>query len=497
MLSDRAPGRRRMTRPLRWPWGTRRGIKPAPGRLVNVPRGRGTAGRADAGAVGWCRIDLIEAAAAPVREESFAGIPCRALEFPACGGGEARGQRCLTGLPFPRTCLPEDLPDVRPSANGSPRHRITSHSPLSGIAHIPSIQPHLYGPAATSMHTAEMRILEISSALGSTLMIANHLREQFRKSGNECAVIAPVHGHADLAVSLKLWRLRRQFHVNHVHLGHAAVNAGRVMRLTRIPTVATLHGFNKFKHYRPIEHFTAVSWAVKDHFVRQGASADRIVVVPNGFSGRIADYQGPSIRNELGIEDETLLIGSVGQLTVVKNHTLLLQAFAEALRTRSRMALAIAGEGPLEAQLRQQAAALGVADKTFFLGFRQNVAAVYKGIDVLVQTSHSEGFGMPLLEAMACARPVVTTTCGGPQDFVRNGDNGLVLEHGSAQELAELILRFADSVDLRRGMGLRAVASVQEMTCAKIGARYLAYFEHIRTGLASSPANAYHRSTHR
>lgn len=344
------------------------------------------------------------------------------------------------------------------------------------------------------MHTAQMRILEISSALGSTLMIANHLREQFHKSGIECAVIAPVHGHADLAVSLKLWRLRRQFHINHVHLGHAAINAARVMRLTRIPTVATLHGFNKFKHYRPIEHFTAVSRAVKDHFVRQGASADRIVVIPNGFSGQISDYRGPSIRDELDIEDETFVIGAVGQLTLVKNHTVLLQALAEALRTRSQMALVIAGEGPLEAQLRQQAAALGVADKTYFLGFRHDVAAVYKGIDVLVQTSRLEGFGMPLLEAMACARPVVTTTCGGPQDFVRNGDNGMVLEHGSAQELAEIILRFADSIDLRRDMGMRAAASVQEMTWEKIGAHYLAYFEHIRTKLASNPANLFHRS---
>ena len=81
-------------------------------------------------------------------------------------------------------------------------------------------------------------------------------------------------------------------------------------------------------------------------------------------------------------------------------------------------------------------AALGVAERVRFLGFRPDVAALLPQLDVFVLPSTSEGFPLVVLEAMAAGRPVVATRCGGVEEMIAAGEDGITVPIGDAGQLA-------------------------------------------------------------
>jgi glycosyltransferase involved in cell wall biosynthesis len=109
-----------------------------------------------------------------------------------------------------------------------------------------------------------------------------------------------------------------------------------------------------------------------------------------------------------------------------KNAGLALQALAAARRRGAKVTLRVAGE--VSDDLRRQAGSLGIADAVDFLGTLANkdLAGFYRGLDMLLIPSRQEGLNIAGLEAGACGVPVVTTRCGGPEDYVTDGVTGFV-----------------------------------------------------------------------
>ena len=150
----------------------------------------------------------------------------------------------------------------------------------------------------------------------------------------------------------------------------------------------------------------AVSQAVADHV--GSAFGFRARVIPNGLS--LARLHPPSrlkARLRLGLDPQAEVIGAVGRLHPQKGLEDLLQAFAELRRPGALLLLA--GEGGLEEPLRRLAERLGVASRVRFLGFQKDVSLLLPALDVLAMPSRWEGFGLGLVEAMACGVPVVAT----------------------------------------------------------------------------------------
>jgi glycosyltransferase involved in cell wall biosynthesis len=133
---------------------------------------------------------------------------------------------------------------------------------------------------------------------------------------------------------------------------------------------------------------------------------------------------------------------AIGGLIPVKNHSLLLQAFARTFGQDPSVQLRIGGSGPLDGRLREEACRLGVAARVVFLGHldRARVAEELAACDAVVSTSQLETFGVVLIEAMAFGKPVVATRCGGPQDFVGEGQGILAdLDIGSVASALQVI----------------------------------------------------------
>jgi glycosyltransferase involved in cell wall biosynthesis len=148
---------------------------------------------------------------------------------------------------------------------------------------------------------------------------------------------------------------------------------------------------------------------------------------------------------------------AVGHLSEVKGYPVFLEAAARlAPRLGDVAFVALGGETTTpgyRAVLEARAAALGVAARVHFLGWRSDVARVMGAADVVVLPSLAEGLPLAVLEAMACGRPVVASAVGGVPEAVVDGRTGLLVPPGDAGALAEAIQRVLEDPAAGRRMG--------------------------------------------
>lgn len=146
-------------------------------------------------------------------------------------------------------------------------------------------------------------------------------------------------------------------------------------------------------------------------------------------------------------------IGSVGRLEPVKGLASLLEAAAVLRRDHPELQIELAGIGTCEPPLRSLAARLGIADSVAFLGWREDVSALYRRWQVFAQPSIHEGFGLAALEAMAAGRPVVASATGGLPELVEDGRTGFLVPAGAADPLADRLGKLLEDEELRVRMG--------------------------------------------
>ena len=117
-----------------------------------------------------------------------------------------------------------------------------------------------------------------------------------------------------------------------------------------------------------------------------------------------------TIRAELGIEPETLVIGHVGRLEAQKNHQFLIEIAVKVAQQQPNMCLLLVGEGSLRFQLEEQVRELGLGDRTIFTGARSDIPRLMLGaMDVFVMPSLYEGLGLALVEAQAARLPCIVS----------------------------------------------------------------------------------------
>lgn len=146
-------------------------------------------------------------------------------------------------------------------------------------------------------------------------------------------------------------------------------------------------------------------------------------------------------RRELGFREEDFLILTVAEMTKNKNHSTILKALALLKDTPefSRFQYLICGMGAEEANLRQEAKALGIDTHVHFLGYRKDVPEVCRCSDLFAFMSYREGLPVALMEAMSCGLPTVCSPARGNTDLITDGVEGRIVEQ-SPRKLAEAIL---------------------------------------------------------
>jgi glycosyltransferase involved in cell wall biosynthesis len=157
----------------------------------------------------------------------------------------------------------------------------------------------------------------------------------------------------------------------------------------------------------------AVSHQVETELVRElGIPPKQVVVIPNAVNIPAIE-QSATDPGLPATVSERLTVITAGRLTAAKGQWHLIRAFAEA-RKQLPIRLLILGVGELEEYLRKLTAGLGVENDVHFLGWQPNPYKFMTRADVFALPSLSEGFGLVLLEAMACGLPAVAVNCPGP-----------------------------------------------------------------------------------
>jgi glycosyltransferase involved in cell wall biosynthesis len=158
--------------------------------------------------------------------------------------------------------------------------------------------------------------------------------------------------------------------------------------------------------------------------------------------------EGAAFRRELGWKPGEALVGNVAHLADHKGQRYLVEAIPRVLLECPRTRFVIVGEGELEEELKSLAASLGLGDRLTFTGFRTDVPAILDALDLFVMSSHLEGLGTIVLDAMAAGKPVVATRAGGIPEIIEDGRSGLLVPARDPAALAAAVVDVLRHPDL-------------------------------------------------
>ena len=318
----------------------------------------------------------------------------------------------------------------------------------------------------------------------------------------------PVHrlsvGGLGFAVAGACWLAarRRQFGVLHAHQALspalAAVLAKRLRPKSRVVVKIACSGdWSDFRlaQARPFYRSRLALLRSVDRFVvlnRESAAELEAVglggvptrLIPNGVDTRRFTPATPAerkgIRASLGLHADEPIALFVGRLERRKGLDVLLTAWADLARRPGPPRLLVAGPGEAEGWMTQ-ARALGLEGWVSFLGGREDVADLYRAVDLFVFPSRAEGCPNAVLEAMASGLPVVATNVAGNRETVGEDSRaGWLVPAEDPMALAEVVRTIVASPDLRQKVGVTAREVAEErFAIRRVGGQYLSLYEEL------------------
>ena len=241
--------------------------------------------------------------------------------------------------------------------------------------------------------------------------------------------------------------------------GICARLACRKFRKNGLKVFYTAHGFHFYKGaplknwllYYPAEkvcaHFTDVLITINQEdykLAKRKMKAKRIEYVP-GVGIDVDKFRNATVdraekRRELGIPEDAFLLISVGELNENKNHQVVIRALAQL--NNPQVHYMIAGNGELDKYLTGLAARLGVANQVHLLGYRRDVAELYKAADIDVFPSKREGLGLSAIEGMAAGLPLICSDNRGTREYMGRDSLGMVSDCLDSDKFADAIKSF-------------------------------------------------------
>jgi glycosyltransferase involved in cell wall biosynthesis len=237
---------------------------------------------------------------------------------------------------------------------------------------------------------------------------------------------------------------------------------GRRPRIVRTRHLA-LPITSKFSYSVLPDHVVTVSKFVEKSLVDAGVPREKITTVVTGidFSRYERSAVAGDLREELGLDDSALLVGTVAILRGKKGHSDILDAVPAVLQRFPNVHFVFAGDGPQQENLSRRIAAEGLGEKVHLLGLRRDVTNVLASLDVFVLPTHQEALGTAFIEAGAMGLPVVASDVDGVPEVVQDGQSGLLVPVKNGPAIAEAICRLLADPIFRQGMGANGAQFVR------------------------------------
>ena len=266
---------------------------------------------------------------------------------------------------------------------------------------------------------------------------------------------------------LKIISLIREIQPDLIHAHYVAKWGFHLLFLPRIPSIVsawgsdilTLPKINRFFSFfirltlQHVDRVYVVSKDLQRHIIQNfNISSNKIFYIPFGIDTNLFS---PSSQEK---ESQEIIVFSNRQFQQCYDIPTLIMGFSIAYKTNSRLRLILKADGPEKSRLQGLVASLGLEDVITFkkLTSYEDVPNDYRGADIFVTTSLSDGTPVSLLEAMASGLPCIATAVGDIPEWIHNGENGVIIPTGDRETLADQILLLAENPSLRREYGMKA-----------------------------------------
>ena len=291
-------------------------------------------------------------------------------------------------------------------------------------------------------------------------------------------LILPAGGSFNWRLVLNLVKLIRVEKVGLIqsHLLGSNVYCAIAALLTGTPAVGTFHGMVDVSSVERhlwlkrtamrfgLRQYVAVSKALLSELDKRGVlESGKATVIYNGIDvSRYGRSAGSSLRQRLGLDSKTALVGALGNLHPAKGYEYLVDAAARVTSTGVDAHFVVAGNinQQVYSALQRRLIDAGCANHVTFIGFVNDAADFLSQLDVFVLASISEGLSIATLEAMATGLPSVVTRCGGPEEIVNAGKDALVVDPSDSEQLARAILLLLEDSAKAEQLGRAATKSV-------------------------------------
>lgn len=302
-----------------------------------------------------------------------------------------------------------------------------------------------------------------------TVVAAFHdggLRKELTRKGISVHVLKK-HRGIDFSLILKLRKLILANRIRVINSHHfvSLFYAFWAARWACIPIVHTEHSRWEmqelpsfwdrwFKFFlRRINFVSVVSQAAYNYLKNKNyVNVENLGLVTNGVDFKLFRKARNNLvpRSSIGLNDDHIVIATVGNLRKEKNQALLIEALARIKNSGNSMRVVIVGDGPYRNELQALAKQLGVEEKVILLGTRNDVPNLFGNFDMYCLTSRYEGLPLTLLEAMASGVPVIGTDVLGIREVIRDQENGILVPDNDPEVLAKAILELSRNPRKRR-----------------------------------------------
>lgn len=264
---------------------------------------------------------------------------------------------------------------------------------------------------------------------------------------------------SDIGAFFRIYSFLRKgsFDIVHTHSSKAGFLGRIAARLAGVPVVLyTPHAFSFYRgllgtkrSYLLLERFAArftntiiaVSDGERDIAIKHAVTGDNgVVTIKNGvdLSEFPDDIETGNLKNELGLEGASAIVGMVGRISAQKGYGYFIEAAVEVVKSRPGVRFVLVGDGNLD-KARAEINRCGAKNIVVLTGQRADVTVLYALFDVVVVPSLWEGLAYVVLEAMAMRKPVIATSIPGNAEVVVHGETGYLVPPGDARTMANAI----------------------------------------------------------
>lgn len=268
---------------------------------------------------------------------------------------------------------------------------------------------------------------------------------------------------------IKKIMIENKYEFVHCHSPIGGVCGRIAAKKTNTKVIYTAHGFHFFKGapllnwiiYYPIEKILSyitdilITINKEDYELAiKKMKAQRIYYLP-GIGVDIMKFQNTSVntnekRLEINIPIDSVMLLSVGELNKNKNHEVIIKAISEL--NNPNIHYCIAGRGKLSEYIKKLCYSLNVSKQVHLLGFREDIAEIYKIADIFCFPSYREGLSVALMEVMSVGLPIVCSNIRGNVDLIKDEKGGYLFTPNCIDELKIKISQLVDDSRMRENM---------------------------------------------